>query len=121
MGPPSHDDVVMVGPHDSGTMCRLTEVDVTPRSRHISIALQHFTSSRPIRFEGTNFSIRHDISNDVRRHELQGMIQSYAILWLQRMAQFDTARAMLAENPKAAHVVPMARADLGLLQQSTGR
>jgi len=49
------------------------------------------------------------------------MIQSYAILWLQRMAQFDTARAMLAENPKAAHVAPMARADLGLLQQSTGR
>jgi Domain of unknown function (DUF4304) len=59
-----------------------------------------------------------DIPYDVRRDELQTMIRSYAMPWLQSMARLDTAKAVLAHNPKAAHVAPIARADLQPFQQS---
>ena len=58
-----------------------------------------------------------DISKDVRRDELQAMIRSYAIPWLESMARFDAAKTVLAQNPKLAHIAPIARADLVPPQQ----
>jgi hypothetical protein len=57
-----------------------------------------------------------DLTNDVppetRSGELQDMVRTYAIPWLEGMAAFDVARSFLASNPAAAHVAPIARTDL---------
>ncbi len=52
------------------------------------------------------------IPYDARRDELRAMIQGSAMPWLQSMARLDTAKAVLANSPKAAHIAPIARADL---------
>lgn len=60
--------------------------------------------------------VSNDISTAVRRSELEVMLRSYALPWLESMARLDAAKAVLADNPKAAHVAPIARADLKPLQ-----
>ncbi len=60
--------------------------------------------------------VSNDISIEVRRSELEVMLRSYALPWLESMARLDAAKAVLADNPTAAHVAPIARADLKPVQ-----
>jgi hypothetical protein len=52
------------------------------------------------------------IPDDVRRAELEDIVRSFAVPWLEKMALFAEARAVLASNPTVAHIAPIARPDL---------
>ena len=53
-----------------------------------------------------------DISPETRREELEAMIRMYGMPWLTSFSNIDRAKKVLAANPKAAHVAPIARAEL---------
>jgi Domain of unknown function (DUF4304) len=52
------------------------------------------------------------ISSDVRRQELAELLHAHAIPWLKTMSNLSAARLVIKQNPLAAHVAPVARADL---------
>jgi hypothetical protein len=52
------------------------------------------------------------IARDVRLQELAALLHAHAIPWLQTMSNLSAARLVLEQNPFAAHVAPVARADL---------
>lgn len=55
---------------------------------------------------------KNDLPQEVRRDELEVAVRSYGLSWLQSMARQETARAILAQNPAAAHVSRVANDDL---------
>lgn len=53
-----------------------------------------------------------DIPLETRRVEIKDMMRRYGVVWLDGMAEIDSARSVLASDKKAVHVAPIARADL---------
>jgi hypothetical protein len=61
------------------------------------------------------------ISSEVRGDELGEIVRSYALPWFDRMMSLESARSFLASNPTAAHVAPIARAELISSQQTSAK
>lgn len=77
---------------------------------HISTRLTSLVSTAPREME--LLDVANDVPDEARRRELSDMMRVFAIPWIEAVSKIESARYVLASRPSAAHVAPVARADL---------
>lgn len=78
---------------------------------HVTTRLNRLLSVADAFRQNELLDATNEITDDVRRPELQNMIRSYALPWLEGLARFDEARSFL-ESRGVGHISPAARSDL---------